>query len=277
MFEQDVVKPGFIFGYILSLLALSWGVTGLAFAGILPASGIAIIAFLPGILAFLFLSFEDHPIEVHARPLLGPVRAPAVILAVAYPFLLLGLAAFVALGTGLGYLNTGTGPGIAALAAGFLLAIPASLVQEYGYRGYLLPSLTYWEGRFPATLWAGVLWGLAMAPASYLVLAGAGTADPLSIAALGFILTAAVAFAFSACYYLSESILPVTLMNALLTVATPAVFAATWNPVGAAPGGIIGVTWPSPVPLILLIALAFVPVFAWFFSAMDGEVGGDAL
>ena len=97
------------------------------------------------------------------------------------------------------------------------------------------------------------------------------------MAILGSLFTVSVAFAFSTCSYLSESILPVTLMNALLTVAIPAFFPAGWNPAGPGSGGLIGVTWPSPVPLLLLVALAFVPVFAWFFSAMDGEIGGDAL
>jgi membrane protease YdiL (CAAX protease family) len=279
MFEQDVVKPGSIFGYILSLLVLSWGIAILTAPGFLPAASLAVIPFLPGILGLVFLSLEDHPLEVHARPLLGPLRIPAVILAVVYPFLLLGLAAFVALGTGLGYLTTGAGAAARALAivAGFLLALPASLGQEYGYRGYLLPALTYWQGRLAATCSVGIVWGLAMAPLSYLALAGAGTGDPFTMAALGFILTVAAAFAFSSCYYLSESVLPVTLMNTLLAVATPALFAAGWNPTRASAGGLIGVTWPSPVPLLLLVALAFVPVFSWFFTLMDGEIGGDAL
>ncbi|MGE5832386.1 MAG: type II CAAX prenyl endopeptidase Rce1 family protein, partial [Methanomicrobiales archaeon] len=222
MFEQDVVKPGYIFGCILSLLALSWGIPILVAPGFLPGWSLGLIPFLPGILALVFLSLEDHPIQVHARPLFGPVKVPAVILSVAYPFLLLGLAALVALGTGLGNLNPGAGTGIdTALAAGvvaFLVAIPASLLQEYGYRGYLLPALTYWRGKIAATLIVGILWGLSMAPFSYLVLSGAGAGDPLTLAFLGFLLTVSVAFAFSSCYYLSESILPVTLMNVLLTI-----------------------------------------------------------
>jgi hypothetical protein len=279
MFEQDVVKPGYIFGFILSLLALSWGIPGLSLAGLLPSSWLALIPFLPGILALVFLSLEDHPIEVHARPLFAPVRVPAVILSVAYPFLLVGLAAVVALGSGLGYLNTGNGfaGGFAAGVAAFLVAIPASLLQEYGYRGYLLPALTYWQGRISATLSVGILWGLSIGPLSFIALGRAGMGDPLSIAALGFFLTVSAAFAFSFCSYLSGSVLPVTLMNVLLAVAIPAFFPATWNPAGAGLGGLIGVTWPSPIPLLLLVALAFVPVFAWLFVAMDGEMGGDAL
>ncbi|MGE5832750.1 MAG: hypothetical protein ACM3X8_07520, partial [Methanomicrobiales archaeon] len=99
----------------------------------------------------------------------------------------------------------------------------------------------------------------------------------LTLAFLGFLLTVSVAFAFSSCYYLSESILPVTLMNVLLTILVPAFFSAGWNPTGAASGGLIGVTWPSPVPLLLLVALAFVPVIAWLFTVMDGEMFGDEL
>jgi membrane protease YdiL (CAAX protease family) len=281
MFEQDVVQPGYIFGYILSLLALSWGVLVLSALGFIPVLSLVIIPFIPGILALLFLSLEGHPIEVHAWPILRPVRVPAIIFAVVYPFVLIGFGAFVALGTGLGYLNGGAGTGVLAglilAVSAFLYAIPASLGQEYGYRGYLLPALTYWQGRVAATLSVGIVWGLAMAPVSYLILSMQGSGDPLPIAVLGALFTVAVAFAFSCCSYLSENILPVALMNILLVLAIPAFFSSSWNPAGASPGGLIGVTWPSALPLLLLVALAFVPVFSWLFAAMDGEVGGDTL
>jgi len=281
MFEQDVVKPGYIFGYILSLLALSWGILVLSAIGFLPSISLVTIPFIPGILALLFLSLEGHPIEVHAWPLLRPVTIPAVVFAVVYPFILTGLAAFVALGTGLGFLNGGAGTEIGAglifAISAFLYAIPASLGQEYGYRGYLLPALTYWQGRAGATLSVGIVWGLAMAPASYLILSMQGSGDPLSIAILGALFTVAAAFAFSCCSYLSENILPVVLMNILLVLAIPAVFSASWNPAGTGSGGLIGVTWPSPLPLLLLVALAFVPLFSWLFTAMDGEISGDTL
>ena len=281
MFEQDVVQPGYIFGYILSLLALSWGILVLSAFGYLPSVSLVAIPFIPGILALLFLSMEGHPIEVHAWPLLRPVTIPATIFAVVYPFILIGLAAFVALGTGLGYLNGGTVTGILAglilAVTAFIYAIPASVGQEYGYRGYLLPALTYWQGRIAATLSVGIVWGLAMAPASYLILSMQGSGDPFPIAILGALFTVAVAFAFSCCSYLSENILPVALMNVLLTLTIPAFFSSSWNPAGTGSGGLIGVTWPSALPLLLLVALAFVPVFSWLFTAMDGEVGGDAL
>jgi membrane protease YdiL (CAAX protease family) len=282
MFEQDVVKPESIVGYILSLLILSWLILILSARGLLPLSFLVIIPFIPGILALVFLSLEGHPIEAQAMPLLRPVRVPALIFSVAFPFLLLGLAALVALGTGLGFLNTGaagTGilPGLILSVSAFIAAIPASLGQEYGYRGYLLPALTYWQGRVAATLSVGIVWGLALAPVSFIALAAAGAGEPPSIAVLGFLLTVSLAFAFSGCYYLTENILPVTLMNMLFSVAIPAFFGASWNPIGTTPGGLVGVTWPSPVPLLLLVALAFVPVFSWFFTVMDGEIEGDAL
>ena len=274
MFEQDVVKPVYLLGYILSLLALSWLAVLPVALGLAPASLLILIPFLPGILALVFLTLEGHPVEVHARPFLRPVTAPAVLLAVAYPFLLLGLAALVALGTGLGYVN-GAGTAWSLVLAGFLSAIPASLGQEYGYRGYLLPALTYWQGRVAATLSVGIVWGLAVAPLSYLALAAAGAGSPLQAAALGFLLIVAVGFAFSACISLSENILPVVLLNALLLVAVPVFFRASWDPAAAGTGGLVGVTWPSPVPLVLLTALAFVPFFSWFLTARDGDIDGD--
>jgi membrane protease YdiL (CAAX protease family) len=281
MIEQDVVKPGFILGYILSLVALSWAVVILSAYGLIPLASLALVPFLPGILAFLFLSLEDHPIEVHARPLLQRVTAPSLGLAVAFPSILLGLAALVALGTGLGYpkpwAGTGLAAGLLAAVTAFIYAIPASLGQEYGYRGYLLPALTYWQGRNRATVSVGAVWGIAMAPVSYLLVSASGSGDPLSTALLGLLLTVAVAFAYSCCAYLSESILSVILMNILLVLAIPAIFPGSWNPSAPGPGGLIGVTWPSPLPLLLLVALAFVPVFLWFFTVMDGETGGDVL
>ncbi|HMK15705.1 MAG TPA: hypothetical protein VK450_02165, partial [Methanomicrobiales archaeon] len=97
------------------------------------------------------------------------------------------------------------------------------------------------------------------------------------LAPLWFFLVVAVAFAFSFCASLSGSILPVTLMNILFILAIPLVFTTAWNPAGIAAGGLIGVAWPSPLPLLLLVALAFVPVFLWLFSETDGEIPGDGL
>jgi len=277
MIEQDVVKPGYILGFILSLLVLSWAVAILAAYGYIPLASLTLVPFLPGILALVLLSVEDHPIEVHARPLFQPVTGPSVALAVIFPFAFVGIAAFVALGTGLGYLNAGAGAGIVAAIIAFLFAIPASLGQEYGYRGYLLPGISYWEGRNWATLTVGAVWGAAVAPVSYLLVRFSGSGDPLSTALLGLLLTVALGYAFSCCYYLTGSILPVTLMNILLVLAIPGFFPGSWNPSGPGSGGLVGVTWPSPLPLLLLVALAFVPVFAWYFTAMDGDIGGDAL
>jgi membrane protease YdiL (CAAX protease family) len=281
MFEQDVVKPGYIFGYILSILALSWGTLALTTSGLLPRATFGIIPFVPGILALIFLSLEGHPIEVHAWPLLRPVTIPAVIFAVVYPLALIGLSAFVALGTGLGYLNGGAGTGIPAglilATSAFIYAIPASIGQEYGYRGYLLPALTYWQGRVAATLSVGIIWGLVLAPVSYLAMAGTGAGDPFSVALFGSLFTVAVAFAFSCCYYLSENILPVALMNILLILALPAFFSGSWNTAGAGSGGLIAVTWPTPLPLLLLVAMAFVPVFFLLFPLTEDGAGGDSL
>jgi CAAX protease family protein len=277
------VKPGYILGYILALLALSWGIVTPVALGLLSRSWLALLPFVPGLLALLFLSLEGHPVEVHARPLLYRVTLPSVLFAVAYPLLLLGMAALVALWTGLGYLNTGSGTGTGVLAglaiavAAFLSAIPASLGQEYGYRGYLLPALGYWQGRTVGTLSAGVVWGLATAPAAWFALSAAGTVDSLALAFLWFLFIVAVAFAFSCCAFLSENIIPVILMNVLLLLCVPAMFAVSWDPRMTAAGGLIGLFWPSPLPLLLLVALAFVPVFVWLFADMDGGFQGEGL
>jgi len=281
MFEQDVVKPEYIFSYTLSLLALSWAVTLLAYFGFIPLFSLAVFPFIPGLLALLFLSLEGHPVEVHARPLLRPVTGSAIIFAIVYPFLLLGLAVLVALGTGFGHLSGGTGQGILAWVllalSAFLTAIPAALGQEYGYRGYLLPALTYWQGRVGGTIMVGIVWGLALAPASYLAFSAQDPGFAWYLAIIGFLFTIAIAFAFSYGYYLSENILPVVLMSILSFLAIPAFFSPSLHSPGAGSIPLIVVTWPSPLPLLLLVALAFVPVFIWLFSAMDGEVDGDTL
>jgi len=281
MIEQDVVKPGSLFRSILSLLVLSWAVALLAGLGLIPRAGLALVPFLPGILALVFLTLDGQPVEVLARPLFQQVTLPSVGLAVAYPFVVTGLAVFIALGTGLGHLGGGTGTGLVAALVpaivAFIYAIPSSLGQEYGYRGYLLPALTYWQGKTRATLIVGAVWGTAMAPVSYLLVASSGSGDPLSTAVLGLLLTVAIAFAFSTCAYLSGSVLPVTLMNILLVLAIPACLPGSWNPSGPASVGLVSLTWPSPLPLLLLVALAFVPVSAWLFMAMDGVGGGDDL
>ncbi len=88
------------------------------------------------------------------------------------------LAVAVAISIGLGYTRTGPDPSapIAAMPATriviralfyFVIALPLSFGEEFGWRGYAQPRLTSEFGLLPGLLLLGLLWGFWHAPIFY--------------------------------------------------------------------------------------------------------------
>jgi membrane protease YdiL (CAAX protease family) len=94
---------------------------------------------------------------------------PSLLFAVVYPVGFIGIAALLALTTGLGTYQAGPENiivlalrqgGVVLLALFLLMSLIRMYGEEFGWRGYLLPELTARWGRARATAAVGVVWAL---------------------------------------------------------------------------------------------------------------------
>jgi membrane protease YdiL (CAAX protease family) len=85
--------------------------------------------------------------------------------------------------------------------------------EEYGWRGYLLPRLIGIQGKVKATISLSIVWVLYHIPVIYII-ARMGVGNPVISLLVQASSLFSLAFSFSYCYYISESIIAVTIMHA---------------------------------------------------------------
>ncbi len=89
----------------------------------------------------------------------------------------------------------------------------SALGEEYGWRGYLLPNLTKQYGKKKAVVITGLVWALYHMPAVYLLARLTGLDNPLLVCVVQAGVVFLSNFAFSYCYYLSGSVIPVIIYH----------------------------------------------------------------
>lgn len=177
---------------------------------------ILLIMFIPSITAIIFQKFDNISIKQFLIQSVKNTNLKSIIFAVIYPLLLILACAAISLATGLGTLNIDKMLNVNRLinfAANTVLTILPAIGEEYGWRGYLLPKLIKVQGKVKATISLIIVWVLYHIPVIY-VIARMGVGNPevslLVQASSLFVL----AFSFSYCYFISESIISVTIMHA---------------------------------------------------------------
>lgn len=175
-----------------------------------------LIMFLPSITAIIFQKFNNISIKQFLIQSIRHTNLKSIIFAVTYPLLFVLTGAVISLLTGLGTLNTGKMLNINRLlnfAVNAILTILPAIGEEYGWRGYLLPRLIKIQGKVKATISLSIVWVLYHIPVIYII-AKMGAANPaVSILVQAFSLFV-LAFSFSYCYYISNSIIAVSIMHA---------------------------------------------------------------
>jgi len=269
LLHDDVVKTRYIIGYIAATLAIAWAVEIFGFSGTAVAQSVLLIAFFPAIVAFAVNVIQRKPARAQLKPLTHRITGRSVVFAVAYPLLFIVAAAVITLITGVGHISAeGLSNKLNVNSLLLFLVLVAvtfllSFGEEYGWRGYLLPALTQKQGKVAATTMVGIVWGLFHIPIYYQLAAIAGINPPtLTVLDAGFVVT--FAFAFSYCYYLTESILPCMLLHGMWDVTLPTAF-------GQRGSGIIEIDGLYLSALLLVMGVALIPWFITRFNKMNAN------
>jgi len=262
--------------YIAAVLIISWIVQYFIFTGQVPVQYASAYMYVPAILAVIFYFLQKDAIDVQIKQFMNPISWKTLAFAIFFPFVLaILIGAFGAI-VGFGQFNPDVL--IEKLQLPFIitfLGLIAAMIlpvlgEEYGWRGYLLPTLTPRMGKIYATLLVGITWGLWHIPSYYLAYSMAGVGDPLVLTALGVLFGIVFAFPFSYCYYLNRNVIPCIIMHAIWDVTMISV--AFTSP--AVPGmaesvpGIVTMYWPYVLLSMLIVGTAIALVFAREFRKM---------
>ncbi|MBN2477752.1 CPBP family intramembrane metalloprotease [Candidatus Micrarchaeota archaeon] len=255
--------------YIVSVLLLSWAVQAVIFTGMLPAEFISLYMYVPAILAVIFYFLQKDPIEIQIKQITNKITPKSLLFGVTYPFLIALLMIFLSILSGLGQFNADELAG--RLQLPFIISylftvvaiMPSMFGEEYGWRGYLLPTLTPKLGKIQATLLVGIIWGMWHIPSYYLSYSAAGIGDPIILTILGILVTVALAFPVSYCYYLSKNIIPCMILHGIWDVTITSVLFSSPEVPGMAPAtaGLISMPWVYA----LCVMIAAGTIMAYFF------------
>ena len=267
--HDDVVEARYIIGYIAVTLAIAWAVEIFGFSGSAGAQSVLLIAFFPAIVAFAANVIRRKPARAQLKALTHRITGRSVVFAVAYPLLFIVATAVITLITGVGHVSAeglSNKLNVNSLLLFLVLVAVTFLVsfgEEYGWRGYLLPTLTQKQGKVAATTMVGIVWGLFHIPIYYQLAALTGINPPtLTVLDAGFVVT--FAFAFSYCYYLTESILPCMLLHGMWDVTLPTAF-------GQRGSGIIEIDGLYLSAVLLVMGVALIPWFITRFNKMSAS------
>ncbi|CAH1220396.1 hypothetical protein PAECIP111892_04827 [Paenibacillus auburnensis] len=209
--------------YSITVLLTAWLVTAVLFID--PAVGVkyfSIIMFIPALIAVGFRKFLLKERVTGNNK--GNLKA--LLFGIGYPIGLVLLCAVVSQLLGIGTFKFDELPdtgGIIKMVIMIIVNLFAVLGEEYGWRGYLLPKLTVQHGKIKATLIVGAVWALYHVPAVFLLAQATGMSHPLLLCAIQACVVFTVNFAFSYCYYLSGSLVPVLFFHSVWNVVNTAV------------------------------------------------------
>lgn len=177
---------------------------------------ILLIMFVPSITAIIFQKINNISIKQFLIQSIKDTNSKSIIFAVTYPLLFILASAAISLATGLGTLNSSKLLNLNRFinfAFNLVLTMLPAIGEEYGWRGYLLPRLIKIQGKVKATISLSIVWVLYHIPV-ICIIAWMGAGNPaISLLVQAFSLFV-LAFSFSYCYYISNSIIAVTIMHA---------------------------------------------------------------
>ncbi|NYZ77069.1 CPBP family intramembrane metalloprotease [Candidatus Micrarchaeota archaeon] len=262
--------------YIITVLILSWIVQALIFTGQVPVQFASAYMYVPLVLAVIFYFLQKDAIDVQIKQFTSHITLKSLVFAVAFPFVLITLIALLGIVSGLGQFHLDVLierlqlPFILTYLGLVLAIMPAMLGEEYGWRGYLLPTLTPKLGKIQATLIVGIVWGLWHIPSYYLAYSVAGIGDPILLTTLGVLFTAVFAFPLSYCYYLTRNIIPCIILHGIWDVTMVSVAFASPAVPGMAESvpGIISMNWPYVMACMLVMGTVVALFFAREFKKM---------
>ena len=229
--SSNLEPPVFLGLFVVATVGLSWTISFVTVTDTVPAYTIPLIMFVPAVVTIVLRRVQGNSLRATIGTSLRGSTGPSLVFAVVYPVLFIGTAAVIAIGAGLGRYQPGVESAIEqVLSLGGPLAIPVFLVinlgimygEELGWRGYLLPELTAYWGRIPATIAVGIVWGVYHSAFLYSAATVLNVPNPLLVTVVqaGAVLTASFPFAYS--YYLTNgSVLPAMIFHLIWNILSP--------------------------------------------------------
>jgi membrane protease YdiL (CAAX protease family) len=260
--------------FVVGTLILSWMISFVLITDTVPVYTTLLLMLTPATVALVIRRVRGHSVLRTISSSLRGSTGRSLLFAVVYPVGFIGIAALLALTTGLGTYQAGPeNIVVLALRQGgvFLLVVFLfeSLIrmygEEFGWRGYLLPELTARWGRVRATAAVGIVWALFHSAFLYNAGVAIGVANPLLITAVQAVAVFTISFPFSYAYYLTdESVFPVMMLHLIWNVLNPWILGDIYaNVEGLVVGQIFVVNGEGLVGVVIgLIALGgFIVLF----------------
>ncbi|MDT3437239.1 CPBP family intramembrane glutamic endopeptidase [Haloarcula sp. 1CSR25-25] len=260
--------------FVAVTLLLSWTLSFVLITDTVPVYTTLLLMLTPATVALGIRRVQGHSVLRTIGSSLRGSTVRSLLFAVVYPLGFIGVAALLALTTGLGTYQAGPENIIVtAVRQGGVLLLVLFLFQslirmygeEFGWRGYLLPELTARWGRVGATAAVGVVWALFHSAFLYRAGVAIGVENPLLITVVQAGAVFTISFPFSYAYYLAdESVFPVMLLHLIWNVLNPWVLGDIYGNVdGLVAGQIFVVNGEGLVGVVL--GLVGVGVFIILF------------
>jgi membrane protease YdiL (CAAX protease family) len=275
---MDVEKLNMAWAYIATVLLASWVVQFVLFSGMLPDYLLPLYMFVPALIAFIFFLFQKDGWKSQLALFTRRTDLWSWAVALCYPLLWMIGAILLALLFGLGKFNPETLPVVLnwpflwSFASMVLIMAPIVFGEEYGWRGYLLPTLAKQYGNVWATVITGLVWGLWHIPSYYFTYSTMGIGDPVLLTAVGVLFVAVGAFPYSYVFFRNGNILPSVLLHAVYDKGMAIAFlsvAGHTGPGGGAPG-LITINWFYVLGLVIVTGGIMASVFSRQFSKESG-------
>jgi membrane protease YdiL (CAAX protease family) len=260
--------------FVVGTLILSWTISFVSITDTVPVYTTLLLMLTPATVALVIRRVQGYSVLRTIRSSLRGSTSRSLLFAVVYPVGFIGIAALLALTTGLGTYQAGPeNIVITALRQGGVVLLIVFLFEsllrmygeEFGWRGYLLPELTVRWGRVRATAAVGVVWALFHSAFLYRAGVAIGVENPLLITVVQAAAVFTISFPFSYAYYLTdESVFPVMILHLIWNIINPWILGDIYaNIEGLVAGQIFVVNGEGLVGVVLgLVALGgFVILF----------------
>jgi len=260
--------------FVVGTLILSWTISFVSITDTVPVYTTLLLMLTPATVALVIRRVQGYSVLRTIRSSLRGSTSRSLLFAVVYPVGFIGIAALLALTTGLGTYQAGPeNIVITALRQGGVVLLIVFLFEsllrmygeEFGWRGYLLPELTVRWGRVRATAAVGVVWALFHSAFLYRAGVAIGVENPLLITVVQAAAVFTISFPFSYAYYLTdESVFPVMILHLIWNIINPWILGDIYaNVEGLVAGQIFVVNGEGLVGVVLgLVALGgFVILF----------------
>jgi len=272
--SANLDPPVALGAFVVGTLILSWTISFVSITDTVPVYTTLLLMLTPATVALIIRRVQGYSVLRTIRSSLRGSTGRSLLFAVIYPVGFIGIAALLALTTGLGTYQAGPeNIVVTALRQGgvvlLIVFVFESLLrmygEEFGWRGYLLPELTARWGRVKATAAVGVVWALFHSAFLYRAGVAIGVENPLLITVVQAAAVFTVSFPFSYAYYLTdESVFPVMILHLIWNIINPWILGDIYaNVEGLIAGQIFVVNGEGLVGVVLgLLALGgFVILF----------------